>query len=153
MQIAKACGATVTGVGSGKHRDFAISIGASEFINYEQQDFAELDQRWDVVFDAAGKSSYGEAKHVLKSGGSYVSTEPSLRGLFMPLATLPLERRGKVMLARPRGDDLRELMQLYAAENLHACVERVFPLEEAAEAHRWIEAQGFCGKLVLKVGS
>jgi NADPH2:quinone reductase len=153
VQIARANGATVTAVASARHEEFARSLGATDFIDYERQKFTESGRTWDVIFDAAGKNSYSESKRVLASGGTYVTTEPSLRGLFVTLATLPMKKRGKIMLARPRRQDLDELLRLHTDGRLAAHVAETFPLTAVADAHRRIEEGGFCGKLVLSVGA
>ncbi|MCA9108437.1 MAG: NAD(P)-dependent alcohol dehydrogenase [Planctomycetaceae bacterium] len=149
VQIAVAEGATVTAVTSGPHEGFVRSLGATDFINYQQDDFTKFDRYWDVVFDAAGKSSFSEVKPVLAKGGRYVSTEPSLRGLVVSLITWPLEQRGRVMLARSRKDDLLQLLHLYESGQLRVTIAESFPFGEAAEAHRRIENDSFCGKLVI----
>lgn len=153
VQIAKAYGTHVIGVASGKHEDFVRSLGADDFINYEQQNFVNLDRRWNLVFDAAGKSSFGEAKGVLTEKGSFVSTEPSLWGLMETLFTWPRSQKGRIMLAIPRDEDLRELVRLYTAGQLKVTIAHAFPLEEAAQAHAMIEKGGFCGKLVIRVAN
>lgn len=152
VQIAKAYGAQVVAVASGKHEEFARSLGADDFIDYERQNFAELDREWDLVFDVSGKSSFREARNVLASDGTYVTTEPSLRGLFTTLVTLPMKKQGRIMMARSREEDLGELLRLSSDGKLNVHVAEVFPLEAAAESHRRIEAGGVCGKLVLRVG-
>jgi 2-desacetyl-2-hydroxyethyl bacteriochlorophyllide A dehydrogenase len=151
VQIAAAYGATVTGVASGPHEDFTRSMGAADFIDYQTQDFTRLDRTWDLIFDAAGKHSFGDVKPVLSKDGTYVSTEPSLRGLIVSLLTWPRQQQGRVMLARSRDEDLRELLRLYEEGKLKVTVAELFPLAEAAAAHRRLEAGGFCGKLVLQV--
>ncbi|TWT90364.1 Zinc-type alcohol dehydrogenase-like protein [Pseudobythopirellula maris] len=157
VQIAKAYGATVTGVASGKHEAFVCSLGADDFLDYERQDYAETGaqtgvqsgQCWDLVFDVAGKSSYQHAKPALTAEGRYVTTEPSFRGLAVALVTWPQSRQAKPMLAVSRGKDLEELLRLRNEGRLGVTVDRVYPLEEAAEAHRRIESESFCGKLVV----
>lgn len=151
VQIAAAYGARVTGVSSGRNEEFVRSLGAAEFIDYQQEDFTSSQQCWDLIFDAAGKSSFTAARKVLAPDGRFVSTEPSLRGLAISLVTWPLSRQGRVMLARSRDKDLQELLRLFSAGQLKITVARTFALEEAAEAHRTIESGGFCGKLVLRV--
>eukprot|EP00913_Durusdinium_trenchii_P010917 g10246.t1 len=118
VQIAVAREATVTAVASGKHEEFARSLGAAEFIDYEKQDFATSGQQWNVIFDAAGQKSFHEVKDALASDGTYVSTEPSLRGLLVTMMTWPMKKQGKVMLARSRDEDLRELLGLYTEGQL-----------------------------------
>ncbi|NNJ27446.1 NAD(P)-dependent alcohol dehydrogenase [Alienimonas chondri] len=151
VQIAAAYGAIVTAVASAENEQFVRDLGAAEFLDYAATDFAKTDQTWDVVFDAAGKSSFGEAKSVLTDDGRYVSTEPSLKGAAVSLITWPLERQGTIMLAKSRDEDLRELLSLYDAGKLKVEIARQFPLAEAAAAHRMIEEDSFRGKLILTV--
>ena len=151
VQIAIANQAHVTAVASGPHENFVRSLGADDFIDYQQEDFTKRDDTWDVIFDAAGKRSFSEVKPVLSPKGRYVSTEPSLRGLVVSLLTWPLDQQGRVMLARSRKEDLNELLHLYESGRLQVTVAETFPLEQAADAHRRIEEHSFCGKLVLAV--
>ena len=151
VQIARAYGSRVTGVASGKHEEFVRSMGADEFIDYNRQNFTDSDHQWDVIFDAAGKSTFSQAKKVLTEKGHFVSTEPNLRGLVVSLITWPRDKKGRVMLARSRDEDLRELVRLYSASQLKVTIAETFPLEYTAQAHAKIEQGGFCGKLVLQV--
>ncbi len=152
VQIAKAHGARVTGVASGKHETFVRSMGADDFIDYELQDFIDMDRRWHIIFDAAGKSTFSDARKVLTRNGTFVSTEPNLRGLIVSLVTWPCKQKGRVMLARSRADDLRELVRLYSAGLLQVSIAEVFSLEDATKAHEKLEKGGFCGKLVIRSG-
>lgn len=149
VQIAVADGAQVTGVASAPHEDFVRSLGATDFIDYRQHNFTELDRKWDLVFDAAGKTSFVDVKRVLKPEGNFVSTEPSLMGLVVSLVTWPMSQHGKVMLARSRDKDLKELIRLYKSGQMKVTVAETFPLEEAARAHWKIEKDSFCGKIVI----
>lgn len=151
VQIAKAYGATVTAVCSAQHHDFVRELGADELIDYSVTDYSKLNRQWNIVFDAAGKSSYQAARQVLAKGGHFVSTEPSLIGVAMSLATCLLSKKGRIMLARPRSRDLRELVRLVAGGKLAMHLDQVLPLAEAAEAHRRLEAGGVRGKLVLQI--
>lgn len=151
VQIGGAYGATVTGVASDQHETFIRSLGGAEFIDYQSQDFTKLSREWDVVFDVAGKSTFSQAASVLAPHGRYVTTEPSIRGLVVSLMTWPLDKKGRVMLARSRDDDLCELLRLYENGKLRIHIAERFALEAAAEAHRRIENDSFCGKLVLDI--
>lgn len=75
VQIIKHLGATVTAVCATKHMDLVTSLGADKVIDYTKQDFTQLQEKFDVIFDAVGKSSYGKCKPLLKSKGIYMSTE------------------------------------------------------------------------------
>lgn len=151
VQIAKAYGATVTGVASGKQLDFVRELGADETIDYRTTDFTRLGANWQLVFDVAGKRTFGEARSALGERGTFVSTEPSFRGLIRHAATAFSRRKAKIVLARPQRPILEELVRLVADGRLHVPVDRVYPLEEAAAAHRHLEAGGVRGKLVLRV--
>lgn len=152
VQIAKAYGAHVTGVASGESEDYVRSLGADDFLNYHTTDFTQAKRNWALIFDAAGKSSFRRARHVLEKNGRYVSTEPSVSGLVTSIATLATARRGRVMLARARSEDLEELIRLYSVDQLRVTVDDILPLQEAADAQRRSESGNARGKIVLRTG-
>lgn len=149
IQIAKASGCDVAAVASDDNRQFCLKLGADQFIDYQSKDFTQATQKWDIVFDAAGKSGYCDARDVLNEGGRYVSTEPDVKGMLMTVLTWPLSKSGTVMLAKPNGDDLRELIALYEAGRLHVTIDRRYRLAELAEAHRRVETGVDRGKVVV----
>ncbi len=149
VQIAKAAGCHVDAVASGENREFCMSLGADHFYDYERVDFTDSSERWDLIFDAAGKSGYCEAREVMNSGGRYVSTEPDVKGMLMTVLTWPLSKSGTIMLARPHADDLHELIRLHEAGQLQVTIDRCYPLRELADAHRRIEAGVDRGKVVV----
>lgn len=151
VQIAASAGAEVTGVASGENEPFVRSLGASSFIDYHQTDFTTTGQHWDLIFDAAGKTSFEAVKGCLSPHGRFVSTEPSVRGLMTSLFTAPMAKRGRIMLATSRSSDLQTLVAMYQRGALKVVLDQVLPLREAAEAHRRIESGGTRGKLVLEV--
>ena len=149
VQIAKHYGCHVDAIASGPNREFCLSLGADHFYDYAQDDFTKSNERWDIVFDVAGKAHYLQARAVLKEGGHFVSTEPSIKGLLMTILTWPLSKSGQVMLADPSGDDLRELIRLYESGKLNVTIDSTFPFEQAAQAHRRVEEGVDRGKVVL----
>jgi len=151
VQIAKSFGCQVDAVASGDNEEFCRSLGADSFYDYEKVDFSDSSRRWDLVFDAAGKSGYCDARSVLNDGGRYVSTEPDVKGMLMTVLTWPLSKSGTVMLAKPCGGDLRELLKLYEACQLQVTIDSNYPLEEAADAHRRVETGVDRGKVVVIV--
>ena len=149
VQIAKSYGCHVDAIASSHNREFCLSIGADHFYDYEKDDFTKSDERWDIIFDVSGKAHYLEARAVLKDGGHFISTEPSVKGLLMTILTWPLSKSGQIMLATPSGDDLRELIRLYEAGRLNVTIDSTFPFAKAAEAHRRVESGVDHGKVVL----
>ncbi len=151
VQIAKALGAHVTGVCGPDNLEFVRSLGADELVNYHQEDFTRSSRRFDLVFDAVGKSSYFRCRRVLGSGGRYLSTLPGPKVWLARLVSWFGGRTAKSMIARPSGDDLRFLGQLIENQRLRPYVEAIFPLAQAADAHRASEAGHVRGKLVLSL--
>ena len=149
VQIAKAYGCHVDAVASGDNEAFCRSLGADHFYDYEKVDFTESQERWNLVFDAAGKSGYWDAKDVLLPDGRYVSTEPDAKGMLMTILTWPLSKSGTIMLARSSADDLRELISLYQRGQLAITIDSRYPMSQLAEAHRRVESGVDRGKVVV----
>lgn len=149
VQIAKTFGCHVDAVASAHNEAFCRELGADHFIDYEKVDFAKSDERWDLIFDAAGKSGYFDARKVLSENGRYVSTEPSLKGMLMTLLTWPLSKTGKVMLAKPNADDLRSLMDFYNRGQIKITIDHRYALNQVAQAQTHVENGVERGKVVL----
>jgi len=149
VQIAKSYGCHVDAIASSHNREFCLSLGADHFFDYDKDDFTKSNERWDIIFDVSGKAHYLESRAVLKDGGHFISTEPSVKGLVMTILTWPLSKSGQIMLAKPSGDDLRELIRLYKAGRLNITIDSTFPFAKAAEAHHRVESGVDHGKIVL----
>ena len=151
VQIAKANQAHVTAVASGKNEDFVRSLGADDFIDYQKQRFTRLGRSWQVIFDAAGKSSFWKSRRSLVKGGRFVSTEPGLGGLMTTMISKAFPRHGYVMLARSNADDLAELIGYHQSGQLNVTLADALPLDCAAQAQQRLEAGGHVGKYILEV--
>ena len=149
VQIAKSYDCHVDAVASGDNREFCLGLGADHFYDYEQTEFTESEERWDLVFDASGKSGYLDARSVLLDGGRFVSTEPDLKGMLMTVLTWPLDKSGTVMLAKPSAEDLQTLIELYNTGKLTVAIDSRFPLSEGKAAHRRVEEGVDRGKVVV----
>lgn len=149
VQIAKAHDCHVDAVASGDNRDFCLSLGADHFYDYEKTDFSESSERWDIVFDASGKSSYWKARPVMNDGGRYVSTEPDVMGILMKVITWPLSKSGTVMLAKPSATDLDELIRLYELGKLKVTIDSRYAMKDVSKAHHRVDHGVDRGKVVL----
>ncbi len=149
VQIAKAYGCYVTAIASGHNEAFCRSLGADEFFDYEKVDFTKANERWDVVFDAAGKSGYWDSRSVMSDGARYVSTEPDLQGMLMTVMTWPLAKSGTVMIARPKASDLQELIRLHELGQLKVAIDSRFDFARVSDAHRRIESGVDHGKVII----
>jgi NADPH:quinone reductase-like Zn-dependent oxidoreductase len=157
VQLAKHLGADVTAVCSARHADLVSSLGADRVIDYATEDFTRSGARYDVVFDAAGKSSFGKAGRVLRDGGVYMTTVIGLRILPQMLWTSRFGRKRAAItftgLRKPaeKAADLQYIAGLVEAGKVRPVVDRKFPLESAAEAHRYVESGKKQGIVVLTV--
>ena len=154
VQLLKTLGATVTAVCATPHLELARTLGADRVIDYTAGDFTRDGPDYDVVFDAAGKSSFGRCKRLLKPGGTYMSTGPGpwYQNLILPLAT-PLPGGKKVVFAYPRLDQatVRHFARLMETGHFTPVIDRQYPLDQIVEAYRYAETGQKIGNVVITV--
>jgi NADPH:quinone reductase-like Zn-dependent oxidoreductase len=152
LQIAKARGAVVTAVCSARNRERATSLGADRVIDYRVQDFTREDHRYDVVFDAFGRPGFAAAARVLLPRGFYAVTLPG-PGLVIRAFLQKLFKGKQIVFAnlRDKEEDYDALEQLVASSRVVPVIEKVFPLEQAAQAFAAQEAGGMVGKVVIRI--
>ncbi len=154
LQQMKERGAVVTAVCGAEHAELVMSLGAHRVIDYHTQDFVDDDGIYDVVFDAVGKRTFGETKHLLTAQGFYVSTEMGPWGQNIVFAFLtPLLRGKRVRFPVPRHS--KEMVQRFAdkiAEGTFTpVIDRTYPLDDIVEAHRYVESGQKIGNVVIDV--
>ena len=152
VQIAKTYGAEVTGVCSKTNLEMVESLGADYMIDYGEEDFTTKTNEYDIIFDAVRKSSFSKCKNALTSKGVYVTTEfgPGIM-LQMKMNSDPDRKRMKGMLMNPDTKDLDYLTKLIEAGKIRPVIDRVYPLEKAAEAHQYVEQGHAKGKVIVEV--
>lgn len=152
VQIAKALGCTVTAVCSGAKRDVVEALGVDEVIDYTQTDFTTCPQHWDVVFDAAGNRSFRDVWRVLTPNGVMV-TPRGIPNNVLPavLGAVGIGPRYSFLITQAKGQDLALLANLIDEGKIKPVVDRVFPMEEIADAHRYFEAGKTRGKVVVEI--
>jgi NADPH:quinone reductase-like Zn-dependent oxidoreductase len=153
VQLLKACGARVTAVCATPHIELVRKLGADRVIDYTAGDFTGDGPDYDVVFDAAGKSSFGRCKRLLRPGGIYMSTGPGpwYQNLILPLTT-PLGGK-KVVFAYPRLDQatVRQFGQLMESGQFLPVIDRHYPLDQVVKAYRYVETGQKIGNVVIIV--
>jgi NADPH:quinone reductase-like Zn-dependent oxidoreductase len=153
VQIAKHLGAHVTGVTSTKNLELVRSLGADDVIDYTREDLAKRGPVFDVVIDAVGKYAFHWGKRALKPGGIYVETDfgpHKLETLVMWIGSRWLSsRRLKFASGRRSKADVRFIKELIEAGAYRPVVDRTYPMEQAAEAHRYVEGWHKRGNVVL----
>ncbi|GAB2609052.1 NAD(P)-dependent alcohol dehydrogenase [Emticicia sediminis] len=149
LQLAKYFGAEVTAVTDTKNLALAKTLGADFVVDYTKEDFTDTDKKFDLVFDAVGKSSFFKCKKLLKENGTYFSTELGYlsQNVYLPLFTK------KIIFPIPK--DTKEQVEFFKdlAEkgHLRAIIDRQYTLEEVAEAHRYVEKGMKVGSVSIKV--
>ncbi|HMR99073.1 MAG TPA: NAD(P)-dependent alcohol dehydrogenase [Anaerolineales bacterium] len=130
VQVAKYYGAKVTGVCSTANVELVKSLGADHVIDYVKEDFTKRGQTYDVIFDAVRKTSLSRSKGALKEKGVYLSVRSS---------------------TREKVENLIFLKELMEAGKIRPVIDRYYPLEQTAEAHRYVEAGHKKGNVVINV--
>lgn len=150
VQIAQVLGAAeVVGVSSSRHIETVRSLGVDAVVDYETDDFASEHDRYDIIFDAAAKRSYGECKQTLRSDGRYVTTIPKPADAHRLALSLFTDKKMKTLITRDRGEDLELIRDWLQAGRVAPIIGKTFPLSAAADAHRWGEEGKSAGKIVL----
>jgi NADPH:quinone reductase-like Zn-dependent oxidoreductase len=130
VQLAKRLGAEVTGVCSTANMELVKSLGADRVIDYTREDFTRRTERYDIVFDAVGKCPKSSRKKALVPNGTFVS----------------VEGQG---IAKERIEDLLYLKELFEAGKLKPVIDRRYPLEYVAEAHRYVDQGHKKGNVIV----
>ena len=152
IQLARRFGAEVTGVDSAGKLDMMRSLGADHVIDYTQEDFTKSGETYDVIYDIIGKSSFTGSVRSLKQNGRYLLGNPGLshmlRGRLNPM------RSGQKVIFRTESqgtEDLFFLKELVEARQIRTIIDRRYPLEQIAEAHRYVETGQKKGNVVINV--
>jgi NADPH:quinone reductase-like Zn-dependent oxidoreductase len=157
VQLAKYYATEVTGVCSTANLEWVKSLGADQVIDYTQEDFTENGKTYDIIFDTVGKCSFSKCKGSLTDDGIYLATVPT--PVIMLQAIWPVKSGSKKVTfvaaglrpAREKIKDLVFLTELIEAGKIKPVIDRCYPLEQIAEAHRYVEKGHKKGNVVITV--
>ncbi len=153
VQLAKYFGAEVTGVCSSANLELVKSLGADKVIDYTKDNFRKRTETYDIILDTVpGKSSFSESKNSLKPEGLYLAVAGGLREMLQ--TALPMKKSGKrVMAGSPpeRSEDLIFIKELVEAGSLKPVIDKYYPLEQTADAHRYVDQGHKRGNVVITV--
>ena len=148
VQLAKYFGAYVVGTSSAANRDFVLSLGADEHIDYKNKPFEEVTSDIDFVLDAIGGEYIDRSLKVMKDGGTIVCIPSGMNELVAEKAKAA-NKYGYVMRAKSGAEDMKVIADLLAEGRLRSHIDKIYPLEEMAAAHQHIESGRTVGKIVL----
>jgi NADPH:quinone reductase-like Zn-dependent oxidoreductase len=152
VQIAKSFEAEVTGVCSTTKMDLVRSIGADHVIDYTQSDVTKNGQQYELIFDIAAYRSISEYKRILSPNGIYVLAGGSMSRIFqLMFRSLTGIKNMKLMVANVNQKDLLFIRELLEAGKLKSIIDKRYPLNETAEALRYLEEGHARGKVVITV--
>lgn len=130
VQIASQKGSRVTGVCSTSNFEMVKSLGAESLIDYNKEDYAKGKEKFDIIFDAVGKTKKSKAKKVLKTGGSFVSVN---------------------MLTKEKDENLQLIKEMAENEQLKPFIDRYFKLDEIVKAHEYVDKGRKRGNVVIEI--
>jgi len=153
VQLAKQAGAEVVAVDSTGKLEMLREIGADQVIDYTERDFTDDAGTFDIVFDVVCRAPFGRVVRLLRPRGRYVVANPHtaqfIRGLW---ASLTSDKKMIFSSGTGTGEHLRAVTDLIEAGELRPVIDRQYPFEQMAEAHRYAETEQKKGNIVIVVG-
>ncbi|MBE9463958.1 NADP-dependent oxidoreductase [Dyadobacter subterraneus] len=150
VQLAKYLGAYVIGTSSATNKDFVLSLGVDEHIDYQTQTLADSTKDIDFVLDCLGPDNIINSLPVIKNGGKIISIVTQFNDALTEKLK-PGNIDGKFMLVKSNGKDMHFLAKLLAEGKLKSHVSKTFSFDQMAEAHEQIESARTVGKIVVNV--
>jgi NADPH:quinone reductase-like Zn-dependent oxidoreductase len=152
LQLAKYFGAEVTAVCSTPRLAMVKALGADKVVDYTKEDFTRSGETYDLIFDILGKGSFSRLKRVLKPNGRYLLASFKMRQLFQMLWTSLFSNQKVICaLSGEKLEDLRFIKSLVEQGKLKSIVDQCYPLEQTAEAHRYVEKGYKTGHVVITI--
>ncbi len=154
VQIAKALGGMVTATCSGGNHDLVAGLGADRLIDYREQSITALDDRFDIIYDAAAATSFARCRERLKATGVFISNLPNPRGMlakisFPALRLFGIRKKNDFAWVKSSGNDLEVIRQMIDADKLRTVIDRTYRMEAIREAHDYSRSGRVRGKLVV----
>ena len=160
VQLAKSYGTEVTGVCSTRNLDMVRSIGADHMVDYTREDFTRNGRQYDLIYDTIGNRSVSDYRRALRPNGiCVIAGFTSMLRLFEHMILGPMTSRnsdrkvGMMGVANPNKEDLLCIQELLATRKVVPVIDRCYPLQETAEAIRYLETLRARGKVIISVVS
>lgn len=154
VQLLKYVGARVTAVCPTKHLDVVKSLGPDRIIDYQTEDFTKSGEKYSLIFDAVGKSSFGVCKALLIDGGAYVSTELGKNGQNVFMALIPgflVKKHVLFPLPKTKVADMQLFGKLASEGKLKILHDRTYSLDQIVEAYQYVESAQKLGNVLIRM--
>lgn len=154
IQIAKHFGAKVTAVCSTRNLELVKSLGADQVLDYAREDFSQMQAQWDVVFETVNKIRVSTAARLVRKGGTLILGSALIKEMLQG-QWIAMTRKCKVLMGShaPTRADMETLRQLMETKALRPVIDRIYPLEDIVEAHRYVDSGRKKGNVVIDVSS
>jgi len=153
VQIAKSMGAEVTAVDSTIKEEMLRRIGADHFFDYTKEDFTKSGQTYDVIFNMVARSSYSKCVNSLNPQGRYLIGNPRISDMLRSVLTSKFTDKTAIFtFAGEKEEELLELKEMIEAGKIKSIIDKIYPPEQAAEAHRRVETEQRLGIVVISMG-
>jgi len=149
VQLARYFGAEVTGVCSTRNIELVKSLGAKKVIDYTKEDFSQIGETYDIIFDTVGKSSFSRCKEALKQNGRYLPTTGLINSFLTRWTSLTGGKQVVSGMSIEKNEALVFLTALIEAEKLKIVIDKRYPLAQIAEAHRFVDKGHKKGNIVI----
>jgi NADPH:quinone reductase-like Zn-dependent oxidoreductase len=131
---------------------FVKALGADKVIDYTREDFTKNGETYDLIFDILGKSSFSSCKDSLKQNGIYLLASFKMKQLFQMLWTSRMSDQKVICaLSSENPEDLILIRKLVEEGKIKSIMDRCYPLEQIAEAHRYVENGYKTGSVIITV--
>lgn len=153
-QIARSAGAQVTVVDAGHKEKMLHDLGVDRFVDYTRQSFWAEGERFDVILDMVAKSSYSKCIQSLAKGGRYFTANPRVSVMIRSLATSAFTNKSaSFAFAGETVEELTSLKEMVEKGTIRPIIDRVYPMEKAAEAHHRVENEQRLGSVILSIAN
>lgn len=150
LQIAKTMGAEVAAVDSGIKEKMLRDSGADQFIDYTREDFSKGEQRYDVIFDMVAQSDYSACLKMLRPAGRYLIGNPRLSDMLRSAITTRFTDKNVMFaFAGESEEELLALKSMVEKNDIKPVIDKIYPMEQAVEAHRRVESEQRIGMVVI----
>lgn len=153
IQFVKTLDVHVTASCRTEHTDEVLAIGADKVIDYTKEDFTSLNEKYDVIFDAVGKSTFGKCKSILNSNGVYISSElgPFVQNVFLPLLTRFSKKKVFFPVPYKVEQSIPYISKMLATGKFTPMIDRQFEMGNVSEAYQYVRSGKKKGNVLLKI--